>query len=138
MTEKQGGSDVRANRTKATHQEGDVYTLTGHKWFCSAPMSDGFFTLAYTDKGRRVFWFEISTDGSMNRLYIQRLKDKVETVRMLLRRLNTTIPGQYGLAMKVEVKHIIEMVHHTRLDCTTATVGLMRSLLCKPCIMPAS
>ena len=55
MTEKQGGSDVRANQTRAQHLSGDRYTLNGHKWFCSAPMSDAFLTLAQTAEGLSCF-----------------------------------------------------------------------------------
>ena len=131
MTEKQGGSDVRANRTKATHLKGDLYKLTGHKWFCSAPMSDGFFTLAYTGKGLTCFLVpRFLPDGSKNRLYIQRLKDKVGN------RSNASSEIEYNDTWAVcigeegrGVATIIEMVHHTRLDCTTAAVGIMRQSL---------
>lgn len=131
MTEKQGGSDVRANRTQATRVHGDVYTLSGHKWFCSAPMSDGFFTLAHTEKGLTCFLVpRFLPDGQKNRLYIQRLKDKVGN------RSNASSEIEYDKtwARRVGdegrgVATIIEMVHHTRLDCATAAVGLMRQSL---------
>lgn len=131
MTEKQGGSDVRANRTQATHLSGDTYTLRGHKWFCSAPMSDGFFTLAQTSKGLTCFLVpRFLPDGTKNRLYIQRLKDKVGN------RSNASSEIEYDNTWAVRigdegrgVPTIIEMVHHTRLDCTTAAVGLMRQSL---------
>ena len=131
MTEKQGGSDVRANRTQATHLTGDIYTLTGHKWFCSAPMSDGFFTLAHTTKGLTCFLVpRFLPDGSKNRLYIQRLKDKVGN------RSNASSEIEYNQTWAVRIGEegrgvatIIEMVHHTRLDCTTAAVGIMRQSL---------
>ena len=78
MTEKQGGSDVRKNTTRAQAIGGDEYLLTGHKWFCSAPMSDAFLTLAQTDKGLSCFWVPRWTpNGERNRFFIQRLKNKL-------------------------------------------------------------
>jgi putative acyl-CoA dehydrogenase len=78
MTEKQGGSDVRANATRADRQGDGSYLLTGHKWFCSAPMSDAFLTLAQTPEGLTCFlaprW---RPDGARNEIEIQRLKDKL-------------------------------------------------------------
>jgi putative acyl-CoA dehydrogenase len=78
MTEKQGGSDVRANTTRASRSGDDTYLLTGHKWFCSAPMCDAFLTLAQTEAGPTCFlvprW---RPDGSRNPFHIQRLKDKL-------------------------------------------------------------
>ena len=78
MTEKQGGSDIRANTTVATHIVDDEYELTGHKWFCSAPMCDAFLTLARTEAGLTCFlvprW---RPDGSRNAFHIMRLKDKL-------------------------------------------------------------
>jgi putative acyl-CoA dehydrogenase len=78
MTEKQGGSDVRANSTRAEHQADGSYRLTGHKWFCSAPMSDAFLTPAYAHGGLTCFlvprW---RSDGDRNEIEIQRLKDKL-------------------------------------------------------------
>ena len=77
MTEKQGGSDLRATQTRAV-PTADGYALTGHKWFCSAPMSDGFFTLARLEEGVTCFFVPRSLpDGTRNRFLIQRLKDKV-------------------------------------------------------------
>ena len=82
MTEKQGGSDVRANQSQAKPVDkpggGQRYLLTGHKWFCSAPMSDGFLVLAQTDVGLGCFLMPRWTEaGELNRFYIQRLKDKL-------------------------------------------------------------
>ncbi len=81
MTEKQGGTDVRANTTRAYpvgFPAGQAYELVGHKWFCSAPMCDAFLTLAYTDKGLTCFLLpRHRPDGSRNQFYIQRLKDKL-------------------------------------------------------------
>ena len=84
MTEKQGGSDVRANTTRAVAapggplQGGDTYRLTGHKWFCSAPMSDAFLVLAQTDAGLGCFLVpRVLDDGTRNPFALQRLKDKL-------------------------------------------------------------
>ena len=78
MTEKQGGSDLRANQTRARRLSADLYELRGHKWFCSAPMSDGFLTLALLDGALTCFFVPRSLpDGTRNRFFIQRLKEKV-------------------------------------------------------------
>ncbi|MBI6630445.1 acyl-CoA dehydrogenase family protein [Pontibaca salina] len=129
MTEKQGGSDVRANTTRA-RRDGDIYRLTGHKWFCSAPMSDGFLTLAYTDEGLTCFLVPRWLDGTRNTIRLRRLKDKlgnranasaeIEYIDALAHRL-----GDEGAG----VRTIIEMVHHTRLDTAIAPAGLMRAAL---------
>ena len=131
MTEKQGGSDVRANTTHAMHLHKDVYLLQGHKWFCSAPMSDAFLTLAQTEKGLTCFFVpRIKPDGTRNEFFIQRLKNKlgnrsnasaeIEYQGTWARRLGGEGQG---------VRTIIEMVHHTRLDCAVAAVGLQRRAL---------
>jgi putative acyl-CoA dehydrogenase len=131
MTEKQGGSDVRANTTKATPSGDGGYSLSGHKWFCSAPMCDAFLTLAYTDKGLTCFlvprW---KPDGERNAMHIMRLKDKLGD------RANASSEieyhGAYARRVGEEgrgVKTIIEMVHHTRLDCTIAPAAYMRQAL---------
>jgi putative acyl-CoA dehydrogenase len=131
MTEKQGGSDVRANTTKATPIGDGAYTLIGHKWFCSAPMCDAFLTLAYTDKGLTCFlvprW---KPDGERNAMHIMRLKDKLGD------RANASSEIEYHGAYAERVgeegrgvKTIIEMVHHTRLDCTVAPAAYMRQAL---------
>ena len=131
MTEKQGGSDVRANSTLATHIVGDEYELTGHKWFCSAPMSDAFLTLAQTSKGLTCFFVpRFRFDGTKNRFFIQRLKDKLGN------KSNASSEIEYDKTYAIRVGEegrgvatIIEMVHHTRLDCALAAVGLMRQSL---------
>jgi putative acyl-CoA dehydrogenase len=132
MTEKQGGSDVRANTTKAyTIGEGGPgaeYELVGHKWFCSAPMSDMFLTLAHTEIGLSCFlvprW---RPDGTRNPFYIQRLKDKLGN------RSNASSEIEYNgtwARMVGEegrgVPTIIEMVSHTRLECVIGSSGIMR------------
>ncbi|MCC4299276.1 acyl-CoA dehydrogenase family protein [Aurantimonas coralicida] len=131
MTEKQGGTDVRTNTTRAVDAGGGHYRLTGHKWFMSAPMSDGFLVLAQTSEGPTCFLMpRRRDDGSLNGLHFQRLKDKlgnrsnasseVEFVDADARRIGD--PGK-------GVKTIIEMVTLTRLDCALASAGLMRGAL---------
>jgi putative acyl-CoA dehydrogenase len=128
MTEKQGGSDVRANTTRAEALGDGGFSLTGHKWFCSAPMSDAFLTLAQTAQGLTCFlvprW---RPDGTRNPFFIMRLKDKLGD------RANASSEIEYKdtWARRVGpegegVKTIIEMVHHTRLDTALAAAGLMR------------
>ena len=131
MTEKQGGSDIRANTTRADHVGGDEYELTGHKWFCSAPMCDAFLTLARTDAGITCFivprW---RPDGTRNAMHIMRLKDKlgdrsnasseIEYHRAYARRVGEERSG---------VKTIIDMVSLTRLDCIVGSAGGMRAAL---------
>ncbi|MEM7157229.1 MAG: acyl-CoA dehydrogenase family protein [Myxococcota bacterium] len=135
MTEKQGGSDVRANTTRATAVgkggPGAEYRLSGHKWFCSAPMSDAFLTLAHTNEGLSCFLVpRFCPDGTRNRLFIQRLKNKLGN------RSNASSEIEYDDTWAVMVgppgrgvRTIIEMVHHTRLDAAVAPVGLMRQAL---------
>jgi putative acyl-CoA dehydrogenase len=131
MTEKQGGSDVRANTTKAALASDGTYRLTGHKWFCSAPMCDAFLTLAYTDKGLTCFLVPRWTpDGERNAMHIMRLKDKLGD------RANASSEIEYHGAYAERVgeegrgvRTIIEMVHHTRLDCTVAPAAYMRQAL---------
>ncbi len=135
MTEKQGGSDVRANTTHAVPIDGGgpgaEYLLTGHKWFCSAPMSDAFLTLAYTDAGFSCFFVpRWRPDGSRNAFYIQRLKDKMGN------RANASseieYDGTWARMVGEEgrgVRTVIEMVHHSRLDCALSSAGIMRCAL---------
>lgn len=131
MTEKQGGSDVRANTTRATPLGNGAFALSGHKWFCSAPMCDAFLTLAYSDKGLTCFLVPRWTpDGERNAMHIMRLKDKLGD------RANASSEIEYHGAYARQVgeegrgvKTIIEMVHHTRLDCTIAPAAYMRQAL---------
>ena len=133
MTEKQGGSDVRANTTRAEPTgEAGWYSLTGHKWFCSAPMCDAFLTLAYAPGGLTCFLLPRWTpDGERNAGFrVMRLKDKmgdrsnasseVEYHGALARRLGTEGRG---------VATIIRMVQHTRLDCVLGSAQQMRGAL---------
>jgi putative acyl-CoA dehydrogenase len=129
MTEKQGGSDVRANTTRAM-ADGAAWRLTGHKWFCSAPMSDGFLTLAQTPQGLTCFLVPRWLDGARNGIRIQRLKDKLGN------RSNASAEIEYDHAFAHQigeegrgVRTIVEMVHHTRLDTAIAPAGLMRAAL---------
>lgn len=129
MTEKQGGSDVRANTTRAIPQSDGTYRITGHKWFTSAPMSDLFLTLAQTESGVSCFFIpRVLPDGTRNVFALQRLKDKLgnhsnasseveydDTVGWLV--------GEEGRG----VRTIVEMVNMTRLDCVLGTATGMRA-----------
>lgn len=131
MTEKQGGSDVRAATTMASPDAGNGYRLTGHKWFCSAPMSDAFLTLAQTDDGLGCFLVpRFTPDGHRNAIEIQRLKDKCGN------RSNASAEIEYRQAWCQAVgapdrgiATILEMVQQTRLDAATAPAGMMRQAL---------
>jgi putative acyl-CoA dehydrogenase len=128
MTEKQGGTDVRSNMTRAV-RDGDAYRITGHKWFMSAPMCDAFLVLAQADQGLTCFFMpRFRPDGSVNAIYFQRLKEKLGN------RSNASseveFADSYGRRVGDEgkgVKTIIQMVQLTRQDCATASAGLMRS-----------
>ncbi|GAA3505797.1 acyl-CoA dehydrogenase family protein [Streptomyces prasinosporus] len=129
MTEKQGGSDVRANTTAARPlAEDGTYALTGHKWFCSAPMSDAFLVLAQAPGGLTCFLVpRVLEDGSRNVFALQRLKDKLGN------RSNASaeveFDGTWARRVGEEgrgVRTIIGMVAATRLDCVLGSAGLMR------------
>ncbi|HYZ26299.1 MAG TPA: isovaleryl-CoA dehydrogenase [Geminicoccaceae bacterium] len=128
MTEKQGGSDLRTNATQARALEDGAYELVGHKWFCSAPMSDAFLTLAQAPAGLSCFLVpHCRPDGTRNAIVIQRLKDKLGN------RSNASAEIEYAgaLAWLVGeeghgVRTIIKMVHHTRLDAAISSAALMR------------
>jgi putative acyl-CoA dehydrogenase len=128
MTEKQGGSDVRTNTTTASPVDGG-YLLTGHKWFCSAPMSDVFLTLAQAPGGLTCFVVpRLLPDGTSNSMRIQRLKDKLGN------RSNASAEIEYDgtLAQRLGdegrgVRTIVEMVSATRLDCVLGSSALMRA-----------
>jgi putative acyl-CoA dehydrogenase len=134
MTEKQGGSDVRANTTTATALNGGgpgaEYALVGHKWFCSAPMSDLFLVLAYTDEGLSCFAVpRFLPDGTKNAGFqLQRLKDKLgnrsnASSEVEFKNAWGRMVGEPGRG----VPTIIEMVGHTRLDCVIGGAGGMRA-----------
>ena len=130
MTEKQGGSDVRANTTRAVRQAGgESYLLTGHKWFTSAPMGDLFLVLAQAPGGLSCFLLpRVRPDGTVNGMRLQRLKDKLGN------RSNASAEVEYDEAMAWlvgdegrGVRTIIEMVNMTRLDCVLGTATGMRA-----------
>jgi putative acyl-CoA dehydrogenase len=132
MTEKQGGSDVRANTTRAVAQgrggPGGEYLLTGHKWFCSAPMCDAFLVLAAAPQGLGCFLLpRFLPDGSRNAFYFQRLKDKLgnrsnASSEIEFDGASATLVGEEGHG----VRTILEMASHTRLDCVIGSSALMR------------
>jgi putative acyl-CoA dehydrogenase len=133
MTERQGGSDVRSNTTIARPLNGGgggaEYEITGHKWFCSAPMCDVFLVLAQTDAGVSCFLLpRFTPDGDRNRIHINRLKDKLgnrsnASSEIELDSAWARMVGEEGRG----VPTIIEMVNHTRLDCVLGSAGLVRA-----------
>jgi putative acyl-CoA dehydrogenase len=130
MTEKQGGTDVRANTTTAA-RAGEGYSIVGHKWFFSAPMSDAFLVLAQAPAGLTCFLMpRFRPDGSVNALRFQRLKDKLGN------RSNASSEVEFmdAFAWRVGdegagIRTILQMVQLTRLDCAVASAGLMRMAL---------
>jgi len=135
MTEKQGGSDVRANTTKAVldgaDNWGQRYAVTGHKWFFSAPMCDAFLILAQTASGLScLFLPRVLPDGNLNQLHIQRLKDKLgnkanASSEVEFHGATAWLVGDEGRG----ISQILEMGTMTRLDCALGTSGLMRQAL---------
>jgi putative acyl-CoA dehydrogenase len=139
MTEKQGGSDLRETQTTATFSHSEAchgatahwYELTGHKWFCSVPQSDGFFTLAKVDGGVTCFFLPRTLpDGRFNRFLIQRLKDKCGN------RSNASSEVEYSGTLAIRVgeegkglREILSHSHLTRLDFAVGSAGLMRQAL---------
>jgi putative acyl-CoA dehydrogenase len=128
MTEKQGGSDVRANTTTAAPLDDGSYAITGHKWFCSAPMSDAFLVLAQAPRGLSCFFVpRWKPDGTPNVFRLQRLKDKLgdrsnASSEVEFAGTHAQIVGEEGRG----VRTIIEMVNHTRLDCSLGSASIMR------------
>ncbi|MFF9650976.1 acyl-CoA dehydrogenase family protein [Streptomyces sp. NPDC014622] len=132
MTEKQGGSDVRANTTRAvpiaSDPEGRAHLLTGHKWFFSAPQSDAFLVLARAEAGLTCFLVpRVLADGTRNTIRVQRLKNKLGN------KSNASSEVEFDDTWAVRigepghgVRTIIEMVNHTRLDCVLGTTAGMR------------
>ncbi|MCL6706642.1 acyl-CoA dehydrogenase family protein [Pseudomonas sp. R2.Fl] len=129
MTEKQGGTDVKANTSRAERVGEGIYRLSGHKWFMSAPMSDAFVMLAQTTEGMGCFLVpRLLEDGSHNGLYLQRLKDKIGN------RSNASSEVEFDGAMAYllgeaghGIRTILDMVTLTRLDCALASAGIMRA-----------
>ena len=128
MTEKQGGTDVRSNMTRA-ERDGSAYRITGHKWFMSAPMCDGFLVLAQAEEGLSCFLMpRFAPDGSINAIRFQRLKDKLGNRSNASSEVEFT--GAYAERVGAEgkgIRTIIQMVQLTRQDCAIASAGLMRS-----------
>jgi len=128
MTEKQGGTDVRSNMTRAT-RDGDAYRITGHKWFMSAPMCDAFLVLAQADEGLSCFFMpRFLPDGTVNAIEFQRLKEKLgnrsnASSEVEFLGAHATRVGEEGKGIRT----IIQMVQLTRQDCAIASAGLMRS-----------
>lgn len=133
MTEKQGGSDVRAGTTVGVHMSGHSYQITGHKWFCSAPMSDGFLVLAHTRSG--------ATDEGLSCLFVPRLLPRGMRNSFRIQRLKNKLGNHSNASSEVEfdgtvgmlvgepgrgVRAIIEMVQRTRLDCVLGAAAGMR------------
>jgi putative acyl-CoA dehydrogenase len=128
MTEKQGGSDVRANTTTATPAGDGTYRLVGHKWFTSAPMSDMFLTLAQAPGGLSCFLLpRVLPDGTRNPIRLQRLKDKLGNRSNASAEIEYENAIGWPLGQEGEgVRTIIQMVNNTRLDCTLGSAAGMR------------
>ena len=128
MTEKQGGSDVRANTTRAIRSADGSYRITGHKWFFSAPQCDAHLVLAQTDRGVSCFFMPRRLpDGTLNGIYIQRLKDKLGNRSNASSEVEfidawAHLMGEEGRGIPT----ILEMGTYTRLDCVTGSAGMMR------------
>jgi len=131
MTEKQGGSDVRSNTTRATPIGDGLYELVGHKWFFSAPMSDAFLVLAVADGGLTCFLLpRFTPDGERNAIRLQRLKDKLGNWS----NASSEVEFHGAVAWRVGeegrgIATILEMVALTRLDCTLGSAGIIRQAL---------
>jgi putative acyl-CoA dehydrogenase len=131
MTEKQGGSDVRANTTRAVAAGGGSYRVTGHKWFFSAPMCDAWLILAQAPGGLSCFFLpRFTPDGTLNAIRIQRLKDKLgnrsnASAEVEFEDAHASLLGEEGRGIPI----ILEMGVYTRLDCAIGTAGLMRQAL---------
>jgi putative acyl-CoA dehydrogenase len=131
MTEKQGGSDVRANTTRAVRSADGSYRITGHKWFFSAPQCDAHLVLAQTDRGLSCFFMPRRLpDGTLNGIYIQRLKDKLGNRSNASSEVEfidawAHLMGEEGRGIPT----ILEMGTYTRLDCVTGSAGMMRQSL---------
>jgi len=132
MTERQGGSDVRTNTTRA-HRDGDIYRIDGDKWFMSAPMSDAFLVLAQAAGGLTCFFMpRFRPDGGVNGLHLLKLKDKLGN------RSNASAEVEFRNAYAIRVgeegrgiRTILQMVQLTRLDCAISSAGIMRAALAR-------
>ena len=131
MTEKQGGSDLRAIQTQAVDAGDGHWHLTGHKWFCSAPMSDAFLTLARTAAGVTCFIVPRSLpDGTRNRIYLQRLKDKCGNHSNASSEIEYDATTAWRIGEDGRgIPTLIEMAHLTRFDIVVAAAGMQRAML---------
>jgi putative acyl-CoA dehydrogenase len=130
MTEKQGGTDVRTNTTRAT-PAGEAYAITGHKWFMSAPMSDAFLVLAQATAGLTCFLMpRFRPDGGVNGLHFQKLKDKLGNRSNASSEVEFTEAFAWRVGEEGKgIRTILQMVQLTRLDCAIASAGIMRMAL---------
>ena len=129
LTEKHGGSGLSQTTTRAV-RDGDAYRLRGHKWFCSAPMSDGLVTLAQTDDGPTAFLVPRWLDGSRNAVHIQQLKNTMGNRSNALADIEYDDALAYPLGDEGDgIRHVMTMIHHTHLDTAIAPAGLMRAAL---------
>jgi putative acyl-CoA dehydrogenase len=128
MTEKQGGSDVRANRSRAVRSGDGSHRITGHKWFFSAPQCDAHLVLAQTDRGLSCFFMPRRLpDGTLNGIYIQRLKDKLGNRSNASSEVEFIDAWAHPLGEEGRgIPTILEMGTYTRLDCVTGSAGMMR------------
>jgi putative acyl-CoA dehydrogenase len=128
MTEKQGGSDVRANTTRALRSADGTYRLTGHKWFFSAPQCDAHLVLAQSDRGLSCFFLPRRlADGTRNALSLKRLKDKLGNRSNASAEVEFTNAWAYLLGEEGRgIATILEMGTYTRLDCAIGSAGMMR------------
>jgi len=128
MTEKQGGSDVRANTSRALRCADGSYRITGHKWFFSAPQCDAHLVLARTDRGLSCFFLPRRLpDGRRNGIYVQRLKDKLGNRSNASSEVEFVDAWAHLLGAEGRgIPTILEMGTYTRLDCVTGTAGMMR------------
>ncbi|MGB6309094.1 MAG: isovaleryl-CoA dehydrogenase [Steroidobacteraceae bacterium] len=131
MTEKQGGSDVRANTTRAVRSADGSYRITGHKWFFSAPQCDAHLVLAQSEHGLSCFFMPRRLpDGTRNGIYIQRLKDKLGNRSNASSEVEFIDAWAHPLGEEGRgIPTILEMGTYTRLDCVTGSAGMMRQAL---------
>jgi len=130
MAEKQGGSDLRGSSTRAEAEEGGAYRLTGHKWFCSAPMSDGFLTLAQARGGLSCFLVPRWLDAGRNPVRIQRLKTTLGNRANAVAEIEFHGARAFRLGEEGDgLRRATEMAQHVRLDSALASAGVMRAAL---------
>jgi putative acyl-CoA dehydrogenase len=133
MTERQGGSDVRSNRTRAEADVDGAFRITGHKWFFSAPQSDAHLVLAQDDDGLSCFFMpRFDTDGQRNRIRVNRLKDKLGNRSNASSEVEFEGAEAWRIGAPAHgVATILEMVRYTRLDCVLGSASIMRGALAR-------